>query len=48
MATISKALADADVPIMTYAAFTTDHLLVPSEQFETALSTLRDLQANIK
>jgi hypothetical protein len=45
MARVSKALADAGVPIFAYAAFTRDHLLVPSQQFDTALETLNALRA---
>ncbi|MDZ4768768.1 MAG: ACT domain-containing protein [Chloroflexota bacterium] len=46
MARIAAALAAAGVSIMPYGAFERDHLLVPVEQFETALHTLRILQAS--
>ena len=47
MATVSKALADANVNIMTYAAYTTDHFLVPSEKFDTAMTVLKQLQSDL-
>jgi len=47
MATVSKALADANVNIMTYAAYTTDHFLVPSEKFDTAMTVLKQLQSEL-
>ncbi len=40
MAVISRALADAGVTILPFAAYTRDHLLVPSEEFDKAWSTL--------
>ena len=46
MARISQALADAGIPILPFAAFSRDHLLVPSAHFDTALSALKALQAN--
>lgn len=46
MARISQALANANVPILPFAAFSRDHLLVPSEHFDTAWSALKALQAN--
>jgi hypothetical protein len=45
MAAISRALADAGVPIMTFAAYSRDHLLVPAEQFGVAMATLAKLQS---
>ena len=45
MATISRALADTGVPIMTFAAYSRDHLLVPSEQFSVAMAALVKLQS---
>lgn len=47
MATVSKALADANIPILPLAAFSRDHLLVPSGRFQTALQALKTLQANL-
>ncbi len=48
MAKVSKALADANISIMTYAAYTRDHILVPSDQHQRALHTLKTLQEQIK
>lgn len=45
MALISRALADAGVPILPLAAYSRDHLLVPAAQIETALTCLRALQS---
>lgn len=45
MARISAALAAAGIPILTYAAFSRDHLFVSSDDYEAALSALRRLQA---
>lgn len=44
MAKISSALADADISIMPYAAFSRDHILVPAGQIEQALTTLEGLR----
>lgn len=44
IAAISKALADAGVPILPLAAFQRDHILVPAAQFEAAWSALQKLQ----
>jgi hypothetical protein len=44
MAHISKALAQAGVPIFPYAAYTRDHLLVPSDQYDTAQQALQTLK----
>lgn len=44
MAAVSRALADAGVSIMPYAAFSRDHLLVPFEQVSLALETLENLK----
>lgn len=46
MARITAALAAAQIPILPFAAFSRDHLLVPRTQFEAALSTLKMLQKN--
>jgi hypothetical protein len=40
MARVSAVLADAGVPIFPYAAYTTDHLLVPADKFDTAIAAL--------
>jgi len=47
MAVVSKALADAEIPILPIAAFSRDHILVPSNQFDVALQTLQKLQSTI-
>lgn len=46
MALVSTALAAAGISILPLAAFTRDHLLVKSTQVESALITLRRLQAS--
>jgi hypothetical protein len=46
MAYVSKALADAKVSILPLAAFTRDHLLVPTPQFDTAIGALQKLKSN--
>jgi hypothetical protein len=43
MARVSTALADAGVSIIPIAAYTRDHILVAEAQFETAMSTLKQL-----
>jgi hypothetical protein len=48
MAHISKALAEAKVVIMPFAAFNRDHLLVPAAQFEQAMTVLVKLQSQSK
>ncbi|MEO8609001.1 MAG: ACT domain-containing protein [Chloroflexota bacterium] len=45
MAKISHILADSGVPIMTFAAYSRDHLLVPTEQFSIAMAALTKLQS---
>lgn len=45
MAHVSAALAAAGIPIMPYAAYTRDHLLVPADKFDLAMDTLRALKA---
>lgn len=46
MACIADALAAAQVPILTFAAFSRDHLLVPVDRFDTALAALQKLQVS--
>lgn len=46
MAKISGALADAGVTVLPYAAFSRDHLLVPEDQFETAMQALQKLKGS--
>ncbi|MDK3161488.1 ACT domain-containing protein [Kamptonema cortianum] len=48
MALISQTLAEAEIPILPLAAFSRDHLLVPSSLAEKALTTLRMLQAHLQ
>ncbi|MBL8134930.1 MAG: ACT domain-containing protein [Anaerolineae bacterium] len=47
MARLSTVLAGAKISIMPYAAFNRDHLLVPAEQFDQAMKTLRELQSSL-
>jgi hypothetical protein len=47
MARISAALAAAGVSILPLAAFERDHILVRSEQFDTAMTALRQLQESL-
>lgn len=46
MARVAGALAAVNVPILPFAAFSRDHLLVPADRFEAAWSALRQLQAS--
>jgi len=46
MAHISRALAEAGVSILPFAAYTRDHLFVAEENFNTAIATLEKLKAN--
>ncbi len=45
MARISEVLADAGISIMPYAGYTRDHVFVPAEKFELAMSTLEELKS---
>jgi hypothetical protein len=45
MARISQALAEANVSILTFAAFTRDHFLVPADQFDIAMVALQKLKS---
>jgi hypothetical protein len=47
MAKISTTLAQANVSIIPFGAFSRDHLLVPRDQIEVALATLRRLQSDL-
>ena len=47
MAILTGALAQAGVPILSYAAYSRDHICVPAKYVETALTTLRKLQESI-
>lgn len=44
IARLAKALASVDIPILAFAAFSRDHLLVPAEDFDKAMRALSDLQ----
>jgi len=44
VARISEALADAGVPVLPFASFSRDHVLVPAAQVDDALNALRRLQ----
>lgn len=44
MAQIAESLAFAGIPILTYAAYSRDHLFVASGDFDTAMGTLQRLQ----
>lgn len=46
MARISTALAAANVPIMPFAAYSTDHLLIPAAHFDTAILALSSIGLN--
>lgn len=46
MAVISKTLADANVGVFPYAAYTTDHIAVPEAQINSALDALEQLKAS--
>jgi hypothetical protein len=43
MARVSAALAAAGVPVFPFAAYTRDHVLVPSEKLDAAVAALRQL-----
>jgi hypothetical protein len=45
IARVSEALAAARIPILTFAAFSRDHLLVPADRFGAAWAALQKLQA---
>ena len=44
MAVVSKALADAEISLLAYAAYHYDHFLVQEDDFERAMTTLRALK----
>jgi hypothetical protein len=46
IARVAEVLAAANVPILPFAAFSRDHLLVPSDRFEAAWAALQKLQMN--
>ena len=45
IAYISQALADKGISILPYAAFTRDHIVVPADKVDKALSVLNALKA---
>ncbi len=45
MATVSSALAQAGISIMPLAAYSRDHILVQSSQFDAAMQTLKTLKS---
>ena len=45
MARVSAALAAEEITIMPFAAFSRDHLFVPSAKYESALKVLENLRA---
>lgn len=47
MAVVSQTLADAKVSILPIAAFSRDHILVPSNQFDIAMQALQKLQSSL-
>ena len=48
IARLAAALAAVDIPILAFAAYSRDHLLVPAEDFDKAKRALSDLQAEGK
>ena len=44
MAQITKALAEANISVMPFAAYSRDHIFVAEADFELAISTLKSLQ----
>lgn len=44
MAIVSRVLDEAGIPLLAVSAFERDHLLVPAEQFEAAVSALEAAQ----
>lgn len=47
MAVVSQTLAEAQVSILPVAAFSRDHILVPSPQFDIAMQALQKLQSSL-
>ena len=44
MARLANALAGAGIPLLSFAAYSRDHIFVPRDDFDAALRTLRQLQ----
>ncbi len=47
MATLTHALEEAQVPVIAIGAYSRDHLLIPVQHIDVALSTLKQLQFGI-
>ncbi len=47
VAAVSTALADAGIPLLPFASFSRDHLLVMAEHTDEALAVLRGLQHQV-
>lgn len=45
IARLSQSLAAVDIPILAFSTYSRDHFLVPAEDFDKAMRTLCDLQA---
>lgn len=48
MGVISTHLGNVGVPVFPYAAFTRDHILVPTDMLPVALETLNELKQSLK
>ena len=46
MAYLSRALAENGISILPYAAFSRDHILVPADKLDDAITTLKQLQSS--
>ena len=44
IARISRALAEARIPVLVFAAFSRDHVFVPADEIDQALAVLSSLQ----
>jgi hypothetical protein len=47
MGQVSTALGAANVGVFPYSAYSRDHILIPADQIERALDTLKALQASL-
>ncbi len=45
MAHVSRAMADANVTILPFAAYTRDHIFVPEAKFDIAITALENLRS---
>lgn len=45
MARVSTVLADAGISIMPFASYSRDHLLIPADQINSAMTTLEQLKS---